>query len=203
MAENKNLSKQVGLTPKKAALMGVLGIALVAVLYRQFGGSGGGSDSPLESFESPRRPVVARPAITPVAQTAAVNGAAEAADAAALEFDQSKWTSPELVALVSHDPFALPSAFPQPPMTSQQLMAEGGTDAVATASAEHLADELERLQMQLDELKNRGVQVIMNVDGQYVAMIGDRLVHVGDEINDFTVTEIDPTGVRVERKHQP
>jgi hypothetical protein len=31
-------------------------------------------------------------------------------------------------------------------------------------------------------------------------MIGDRTVHVGDEINGFTVTEIDPkTGVRVER----
>ena len=33
-----------------------------------------------------------------------------------------------------------------------------------------------------------------------MAMIGDRMVHVGDEINGFTVTEIDPQGVHVERK---
>ena len=36
-----------------------------------------------------------------------------------------------------------------------------------------------------------------------MAMIGDRMLHVGDEINGFTVTEIDPKGVRVERKVSP
>jgi hypothetical protein len=36
---------------------------------------------------------------------------------------------------------------------------------------------------------------------QYVAMVGDRTLHVGDEIKGFIVTEIDPQeGVRVERK---
>jgi hypothetical protein len=79
-------------------------------------------------------------------------------------------------------------------------MADGGRGALAAASAEQLADELQRLQSQLDELKNRGVHVIVSVSGEYVAMIGDRMVHVGDQINEFTVTEIDPSGVRVERK---
>ena len=35
---------------------------------------------------------------------------------------------------------------------------------------------------------------------QYVAVIGDRLVHVGDEINGFTVTAVEPNGVHIERK---
>jgi hypothetical protein len=43
--------------------------------------------------------------------------------------------------------------------------------------------------------------VIVRERDQYAAMIGDRIVHVGDEINGFTVTVIDPaSGVRVERK---
>ena len=54
--------------------------------------------------------------------------------------------------------------------------------------------------MQLEELKQRGVHVIVSKNDQYVAMIGDRMIHVGDEINGFTVTAIDPEGVRVERK---
>jgi hypothetical protein len=46
------------------------------------------------------------------------------------------------------------------------------------------------------------VHVIVGQKGQYVAMIGDRMVHVGDEIgNGFTVTEIDPKeGVSVDWK---
>ncbi len=64
-----------------------------------------------------------------------------------------------------------------------------------------MAEAVAQLQMQLRELEQRGVQVIVRERDQYAAMIGDRVVHVGDEIDGFTVTVIDPTsGVRVERK---
>jgi hypothetical protein len=56
------------------------------------------------------------------------------------------------------------------------------------------------MQKQLEELQQRGVHVIVNLRDEYVAMIGDRTVHVGDEINGFIVTAIEPDGVRVERK---
>ena len=46
--------------------------------------------------------------------------------------------------------------------------------------------------MELEELKQRGVHVIVREGDQYVAWIGERMLHVGDKINDFTVTAIDP-----------
>jgi hypothetical protein len=51
-------------------------------------------------------------------------------------------------------------------------------------------------------LQERGVNVIVRGRDEYVAMIGNRTVHVGDDIDGFTVTAIEPDGVRVERKIQ-
>jgi hypothetical protein len=47
------------------------------------------------------------------------------------------------------------------------------------------------------------VHVIVRERDAYVAVIGDRLLHVGDKINEFTVTAIDPDGVHVEMKESP
>ena len=80
----------------------------------------------------------------------------------------------------------------------------GGLIAAAAADdAKKLAEAVEKLHMQLEELKQRGVHVIVREGDQYVAWIGDRMLHVGDEINGFTVTAIDPDGVHVERKESP
>jgi hypothetical protein len=203
VADNKTLSKKLGLTPGKAVLIGVLGVALIGVIYIQFGSSGAHETAAATPGGRSRRPVASRAPAKPTAPADANATALEAGDdgeGATTEFDQSRWSAPELSTVVSYDPFALPQAFPQPPLSTAQLMADGGRGALAAASAEQLADELQRLQSQLDELKNRGVHVIVSVDGEYVAMIGDRMLHVGDQINDFTVMQIDPGGVRVERK---
>jgi hypothetical protein len=63
-----------------------------------------------------------------------------------------------------------------------------------------LVDEVAKLRDELEKLRQRGVGVIVRERDKFVAMIGDRTVHVGDEINGFTVTAIEPDGVRVERK---
>jgi len=73
----------------------------------------------------------------------------------------------------------------------------------ASADADELATAIEQMRMQLEELQQRGVQVIVRGRDKYVAMIGDRMVHVGDVINGFTVTAIEPDGVRVERNVDP
>jgi len=131
-----------------------------------------------------------------------VNEADRDTQAALLEFDQAKWKSPELSVVVAYDPFALPPGFPQPPRVHNASDEVSGAidDSTAADRAKELADALEELQTQLDDLKQRGVHVIVSQNDQYVAMIGDRVIHVGDKINEFTVTEIDPSGVRVERK---
>jgi hypothetical protein len=202
VADTQATLKRIGLTPGKAILIGVLGIVLVGVVYKQF-----------RKFAADEA-VIAAPAVNAARAPkprAAVQATSSVAVAQAespgdtpvemLELDQEKWKSPDLSAVIAYDPFALPATFPQPTKFGlAEQLAEGGLETSAAADAEQLAEALERLQQQLEELKNRGVHVIVNKNDQYVAMIGDRMIHVGDEINGFIVTEIDLQGVRVERK---
>jgi hypothetical protein len=198
VAETKPVAGKIGLTRGKAVLIGALAIALVAVVYIQYGGSSG--HEPLTMSENPPRPPLPRSAAQATEKQSVDGPAPDEMDAAVLAFDQQRWKSPELTTVIAYDPFALPTAFPQPAVIDPRL-AGTETDELTTAeNAKQLAEAVERLHTQLEELKERGVHVILNQGDQYVAMIGERMIHVGDEINGFTVMEIDPTGVRVERK---
>jgi hypothetical protein len=116
--------------------------------------------------------------------------------------EPERWKAPDVSTIVAYDPFALPPSFPQPDRveTARGLTSEGIIAADAAARASQLADAAAKLQTELEALRQRGVSVIVKQRDQYVAMIGDRTVHVGDEINGFTVTAIEPDGVRVEKK---
>ncbi|HEY3391943.1 MAG TPA: hypothetical protein VGK58_04510, partial [Lacipirellulaceae bacterium] len=107
----------------------------------------------------------------------------------------------DLSVVVAYDPFALPPAFPNSPASVASRSAKGAAvEATEAGDADQLAEHLESLRMELEQLQQRGVQVIVRGRDQYVAMIGDRTIHVGDEISGFTVTAIEPDHVRVERK---
>jgi hypothetical protein len=211
------LAKRIGLTPGKGAIIGVLAVALVGVVYIQYGSSD--EAAPVVDAlpaEAPAPPAQAAaqalpatpPQTTDVLETTAPEAVTQqqnavTAGAVTAEFDESKWKSPELTMVVAYDPFALPSAFPQPVRTADGgQVVDGGevSGADAEAAAAKLAEAIEDLQTKLRALQERGVHVIINGRDQYVAMIGDRTVHVGDEINGFTVTAIEADGVRVERK---
>jgi len=188
-----------GLSRGKATLIGVLAVMLVAVLYLQYGRSGEPSAAASRAMRTRPRPTSKRSPGTMVKKNQSDSGLPKAVAAAV---DEARWKSPKIEDVVDYDPFALPAAFPKPRAmeptngSSQQLAA-----AAAADNAKKLAEAVAQLEMQLQELKQRGVQVIVRERDQYAAMIGDRLVHVGDEINGFTVTSIDPgSGVRVERK---
>ncbi len=203
MAKSPSSSQQIGLTRGKAMLIGALAIALVGVLYVQYGRSGGGPEQPLADTVASRAPASRSPRSTSAKTAATAAEPDNETEGGLFEFDQAKWKSPELTTVIAYDPFALPATFPQPPSFAGGSGASAGAADAATAAedAQQLADALEDLRSQLEELKQRGVHVIVSQNDQYVAMIGDRLIHVGDEINGFTVTEIDPNdGVRVERK---
>jgi biotin-(acetyl-CoA carboxylase) ligase len=76
--------------------------------------------------------------------------------------------------------------------------------AAAADDAKKLAEEVMKLHMELEELQQQGVHVIVRDGDQYAAVIGERMLHVGDKINDFTVTAIDPDGsVHIEKKDSP
>jgi hypothetical protein len=191
-----------GLTPGKAALIGALAIVLVGVLYWQFSGANSSPNLPAAG-EAPHRPVAiaAKQApATPVTKTGHPESKPFTEVAAVV--DPSAWKSPKLTEVMAYDPFAVPSAFPKPQAIDAKSGKGDGLVAAAQADdAKKMAEAVALLEMQLRELEQRGVQVIVRDRNQYAAMIGDRIVHVGDEIDGFTVTVIDPaSGVRVERK---
>lgn len=203
MADNDSGTKTSGLTRGKAITIGVLALVLVVVLYLQYG-STGSEPTTTPSAYKPRQPVVEAPADQPQ-QAAndkkmqqATNGARVVVAAVV---DEAKWKSPKLSDVVDYDPFALPLAFPQP----QTVEANGANakDLIAEAAEDDkqkLAEILAQQQMEWQELKQRGVHVIVRQHDEYVAVIGDQTVHVGEEILGYTVTRIDSQGVHVERK---
>jgi hypothetical protein len=207
VGEAQRFSQKIGLTRNKAILVGALAVALVIVMYWQYGGTGDDQTlavAPVGTDVPPAAAISSTP--PPVEQAAAEVPATTARLAMTAAFDQTKWKPPELATVVAYDPFALPRAFPQPPTITGdgELAAEIGT-ASAEAGAEaaaRLADAIEALQMDLAALQARGVNVIVRGRNEYVAMIGDRTLHVGEEIEGFTITAIEPDGVRVERKIQ-
>jgi hypothetical protein len=203
VGESPKFSKKIGLTGTKAVLVGVLAVVLAAVIYIQFGPSG---DSEVTAVPSTPPPAITTSSALPVSQATADVPESTAALAITAAFDQAKWKSPELATVVAYDPFALPPAFPQPPRPAGDgLLTDDGEQSSegASVAAAQLAQAVEELRMELAALQQRGVHVILRERNDYVAMIGDRTVRVGDEINGFTVTAIEPDGVRVERKLSP
>lgn len=211
MAEAKTPSK-TGLTRGKAVLIAVLAVVLVVILYVQFGGAG---EKPAAAvgYRPPRPAVAVGPAnsaenqLTPA--TVKMPSTAETSkDAAASPIiDSAHWKSPKLETIVAYDPFALPAAFPQPPkkVAAGTTGKDGLIAAAAADEAKRLADAVEKRLKELEELRQRGVHVIVGEGDHYVAWIGERKLHVGDEINGFTVTAIDPDGgvSIVEKKESP
>jgi hypothetical protein len=225
VADEKDLSKKIGLTPGKAVLIGVLAVVFVVVIYIQFG-SGGEEyseeavvaveeTSETASPEPPPTLASSRPTAAEAADGAKEKPTVVAAPAAEKDanggkltaiasLDSERWKAPEVDSIVEYDPFALPLAFPQPVrvVDSEGLTSEGIVAAEAATRANQLADAVANLHTELESLRQRGVSVIVKQHDKYVAMIGDRTVHVGDEINGFTVTAIEADGVRVEKKVQ-
>lgn len=190
-----------GLTRGKAITIGVLAVVLVTVLYLQYGPSGETATTETSTYRPPR-PVV--PAVaqqpTPAAAVKQQPQVTSVQHVAAAVFDEARWKSPTLAAVVDYDPFALPAAFPQPQAidahgaTSDQLTAEA-----AEAGRKRMAEAAAQQQMEWQELKQRGVNVIVRQHNEFVAVIGDQTLHVGDEIMGYTVTKIDSQGVEVKR----
>jgi hypothetical protein len=196
-----------GLTPAKGAIIAVLAVVLVGVLYMQFSGGAGTEVSESSAYKPPK--TTPRPPRPGAANSAKQQAETVAKDTTGVKpelvaFDPTRWETPELSRVTAFDPFARPTTFPQP-----KIVAEGEADAAANAAnaedrARQLAEAVEKAQTQLEQLQQRGVQVIVGGgdQGGYVAVIGDRTVHVGDTINGFVVTAIEPDGVQVEQQSE-
>ncbi len=198
MARQTKQSK-VDATPGKLVLISVLAVVLIAVLYKQFGGSTTAVDRPARR-PKPARPSVASRAPAGDADKRRRDAVVTADDTAAQPVNEVVWRPPPLAEVVEYDPFSLPYRFPQPrPQGADESSADSGTRKPGVDPAVQAAQQLNE---RLEQLRQQGVQVILKEQDEYVALIGDRTIHVGDEIDGLTVTEITPRGVRLERKIQ-
>ena len=207
MAEPQTISQRIGLTRGKAVTIGLLAVALVGVIYIQYGRTSGDEMVPVAAHAPPSHRTQRSETQNATASTQPQQQTnADLRSAIAAAFNPVIWKSPDVSTVVAYDPFALPGSFPRALQTvlDPRLAEDSGSDAsAASADGNELAAAIEALRLELEALQQRGVQVIVRGRDRYVAMIGDRMVHVGDEINGFTVTAIEPDGVRVERKVDP
>jgi hypothetical protein len=201
--KNDNWMKKAGVTPGKLTLIGVLAVVLCVVLYQQL------------------RPLVKTKNTPTQLATAAHNDATSLKSAASLAEPVTttddnaprkktgtvtSWQSPNLASIVQFDPFALPASFPQPQNPDEQsAIAQNAAQAEeATADQEALDAERTKSESELEGLRQQGVAVIIKKKTEYVAIVGDQELHVGDEINGFTVISIDAKdGVRVAKDLTP
>lgn len=204
MDEPQTWSKRIGLTRGKAATVAILAVTLVVVVYVKYGPSvstnrSGGLVGAFIARAAPRSSSSSSDSTSATSQQPTSSARGLFSTAA----DASRWNSPDLSVVLAYDPFSLPSAFPNSPASGASRTAQdAAVEATEAADADQLAGHLESLRMELEQLQQRGVHVIVRGRDQYVAMIGDRTIHVGDEIDGFTVTAIEPDHVRVERKVQ-
>jgi len=198
VANTTTASAQLGVTPAKLKLIGLLAAILVVVLYIQYGRSGADVAPAAPESRSPR---TSKRANKPARQVPNVSEQAPSIQ----PVDLAAWKTPELESVIRYNPFALPATFPQPKPTIVETPSSGITAAVAAQSALDEQDRLnavQDMQVELETLKRQGVQVILTKDDQFVAMIGQKIYHVGDEIGGFKITAIDDNGVHVERAIQ-
>jgi len=182
-------------TPGKLVLIGVLTAVLAGVLYLQYAPQGA--------------PASAAPSAPRAASTAAVVAAKNPQAAAPAERKKTgkvaNWHAPGLESVVAYDPFALPAAFPKPPTPEEAALAQSA--AASTEDAAQRQAELEaarqKSESELLGLKQQAVKVMITRNDEFVAIVGDQVVHVGDELNGFRVIAIDSDGVHVAKDLTP
>ncbi|MCR9116736.1 MAG: hypothetical protein NXI22_07270 [bacterium] len=210
MSKPKFLSFQ-GASPKKAILIAVLGVVLVGVLIYQFGGAAPPKPNrkPSPAAQSPpaatvvaptpRRPqpsIKRRPAtpaiaviVPPAPSTPAVIEPPQPEREKVVTASATTEQATPLQATLAHDPFQEPTWLR--PIDKIDATFPGG---VADTNYKP-KEESVSVEDTLAELRSNGVSVIMIHDGQRWAKIGDRRVHVGDQIGDLTVEAINMDGV--------
>jgi len=172
-------SSKFGVTPGKLALIAVLAVVLVVVLAVQLGGVCGAKQSADGDPEregpkpGPNGRLSAR-----AAQPSREFGSGQDASCS--------WPKPELADVLGCDPFAAGAPVARPPESLDSTL-QG-----AAGRAEQ--DKL------LEQLQEEGVQAVVGgARNGNVAVIGSKIVRVGDLLGGLRVVGIDADGVVLER----
>jgi hypothetical protein len=171
-------------TPRQLVVIGVLGVILVAVLIGQFGGaSGTPGDAGAKDGSEPPAPKINQSADRkPRTDSATGSPEATAAKPAA-----PAWPKLTAEAAAQHDPFALPEPLARQITEGQRAPSDRKPNASPPrreASAEKVA-----------ALRSKGTNVIVRGERGAAAMIGNRVVRVGDVVEGYRVVSIDLQGI--------
>lgn len=189
----KSKLQEIGLTPAKAALLGLLAVVFAAIWIPQLLGLTG-SETPTVASAStpPRRPPV-RAASTRQAAPVVARGPAEASFDTVTptpKIEPGSVAPPPTTALeaaLRHDPLARPDWAP------------GGRrsgDGAAPGDPDLLAERF-------DALRRRGVAMVLTSHGGHAAQIGESTLRVGDAVDGFEVVSISDDGVVLRPAGEP
>ncbi len=221
MANKQSSAQQAGATPGKLALVGVLAVVLLGVIYSKYGGTTVQTAQPAAPRQAPRIPSTPAPKTV---ETLSVPAAA-ASEPRKKTGTTDSWQSPDLASVVDYDPFRLQASLRQADRDWELAQSAAEKARAAAERAKQLKDaalakmaaleqaerdrlaaiEVERTasESELQGLKKQGVGVIIKKKEEFVAMVGDQEVRVGDEINGFTVIAIDANGVQLVKELRP
>ncbi len=199
----------LGATPGKLCLSVVLGIILIVVLYLEL--SKGGSANAQATTLPP--PVVARPPRSTATKTNnRQNSQVISADVSQLQSsnDRDNWNAVALDSIFKHDPFAVPAAFLPPPSEHSEPTAKVPTgsapkmdnsmalDKQREEREKQAAAEAKARDDAMNALEKQGVSLVLRDGNQWIAVVGDITIRVGDQLGAFRVVEILPDGVVIE-----
>ncbi len=191
MPESQGVSKAAA-SPVKLVLAVVLTVVFIVVLIVQFGGAADAEPAPRGTApgEAPRR--IARPAGRPKTR----QGRPDPETTAALP---PGWPATRIEDALRHDPFKVPPAF-KPSKDAAAVKAARGSAEEALAREQQRMKQQAQRDRALQDLRQQGVKALLGVGSEGgVAVVGSRVVHVGDELDGFRVVAIDPDGVVLEQ----
>lgn len=102
---------------------------------------------------------------------------------------------------LEHDPFQLPTAI-LAQIDAQRQQEQPTSEESPAKEAKNQDDE--RSRQALIRLRQDGIKMIVETDRGRAALVGDRIVHEGDNIDGFRVVRITKDGIDLERdNNQP
>jgi hypothetical protein len=173
VAKSQTNSKSA-VSPRQLLVIGVLGVILAAVLIMQLSGEPAASPAATDpKAAGPLRPAAKQP--TP-------------ADPAAARESKSAWPKAALAEVVGHDPFAV----------RDTLVVKKGPEEKKDQAQKKKQENARRKQERdqaLAALRRRGASTVFVGPQGAAAVVGPRVVRVGDELDGYRVVSIDNEGV--------
>jgi len=182
---------QTGHSLWKIALAVALTLTFVVVLIVQFGGGSCDKKSCRpQNTETDRAKTSRRKKIDDVAGESL-------AEVQAVEQSTPCWPTLDPTDVLRHDPFTVPATFSRG-LASEATTPESGKDS--SRRREELMRKRAQREQALAKLRQEGIKAVLGGNAnENVAVIGSRIVRVGDELDGFRITAIETDGVVLEQ----